>query len=249
MRANIRGGGGDIGKCTVEVNVDGAADVEIRGTTAYIRTLQGQPAGGVRFDCTSPLPPNPVDFRFQGVDGRGRVQLIRDPGTSGVAVVRIEDPQGGRENYTFDLTWRGNGAYSNNGYGQYGPYNNGTYNRNDPYYPGSSDPNYRNNDPYRRDTEPSYRNNRSRSAYGYGNGNTGDYAQSAGMCESAVRDQARRQYGVRSPRFYQPGVNDARGNRDRVVGSFDDNRGGQYDYSCTVNPNNGNIRNVDIRRR
>jgi hypothetical protein len=44
-------------------------------------------------------------------------------------------------------------------------------------------------------------------------------------------------------------ASDLRGNRDRVSGEFEGNRGELYQYSCTVNPGNGDIRNVDIRRR
>jgi hypothetical protein len=56
------------------------------------------------------MPARPADFRFQGIDGRGRVQLVRDPRQNrGVAVVRIEDSKGGREGYTFDLIWQGGG--------------------------------------------------------------------------------------------------------------------------------------------
>src|SRR5262245_16671564 len=91
MRANIHGGGGDTGKCTIEVDVDGAADVEIRGDTGWIRTLSGQPATWRRFDCTSAIPRNPVDFQFRGVDGRGNAQLMRNPSTTGgTTVVRID---------------------------------------------------------------------------------------------------------------------------------------------------------------
>src|SRR5215813_2620197 len=104
-RAAISGGGSDRGKCTIEVVVDGAAEVEVRGDTAYLRNLAGQPAQWRRFECNGPLPPNPIDFRFAGVDGRGRQQLVRDPRNGGAAVVRIEDPQGGSEGYTFDLFW------------------------------------------------------------------------------------------------------------------------------------------------
>jgi hypothetical protein len=107
-RASISGGSERYGgKCTVEVVVDGAADVEIRGDTGNIRTESGRPAEWRRFECTSPIPRDPVDFRFHGIDGRGRQQLVRDPRNGGVAVVRIEDPQGGAEGYTFDLTWGG----------------------------------------------------------------------------------------------------------------------------------------------
>jgi hypothetical protein len=232
MRAQIRGGGGDEGKCTIEVDVDGAADVEVRGDMGWIRTLQGQPSRWVRFECNSPLPRNPGDFEFKGVDGRGNVQLLRDPNsTGGAAVVRIEDRQGGREGYTFDLKWRG-----------------GTYNSSDPYY--RNDP-YRTNDPYYRGgggvyndrSDPLYRGPNNRRGNVYSDGD------SVAMCESAVRDRALRDYGVRNPRFRAVDVNDARGNRDRVVGSFDAPRGERYDYTCTVNTANGRIRNVDIRRR
>jgi hypothetical protein len=50
-RATIRGGGGDLGKCTIEVVVDGVAEVEIRGDNANLRTLAGQPAQWRRFDA------------------------------------------------------------------------------------------------------------------------------------------------------------------------------------------------------
>jgi hypothetical protein len=106
-RASIMGG--DRGKCTIEVVVDGAAEVEIRGDSAVLRNLRGQAPQWRRFECTQPLPPNPVDFRFAGVDGRGRQELVRDPRNGGVAVVRIEDPDNGREGYTFDIFWAAGG--------------------------------------------------------------------------------------------------------------------------------------------
>ncbi|MCX7605313.1 MAG: hypothetical protein N2036_14655 [Bryobacteraceae bacterium] len=112
LRAAIRGGGGDRGKCTAEVEVDGVAEVGIRGDTGEIRTVSGQPATWRRLECTGPLPANPSDFRFRGIDGRGRQELVGDPRTNrGLAIVRIEDPQGGREGYTFDLEWRGGSAW------------------------------------------------------------------------------------------------------------------------------------------
>ena len=107
IRANISGAQGD-GKCTFEVEVDGSAEVEIHGDQGDLRTTSGRPAVWRRLVCNQPLPNNPADFRFQGIDGRGRQQLVRDPNSSGgVAVIRIEDPQGGSEGYTGDITWRG----------------------------------------------------------------------------------------------------------------------------------------------
>ena len=104
----MRGGGNPgEGKCTIEVVVDSAAEVEVRGDLAILRTLNGQPAQWRRFECNGPIPPNPANFRFIGVDGRGKQELIRDPRNGGFAIVRIEDPNGGAEGYTFDLTWGG----------------------------------------------------------------------------------------------------------------------------------------------
>ena len=132
FRASITGGGGN-GKCTIEVVVDGVAIVEISGDQGRLITTSGQPSEWRRFQCNQRMPLDPYDFRFRGIDGRGHVSLERDPHQNrGVVAVRIEDTQGGREGYTFDLEWRGGddrpggngpGAYdrpgngSGNGYG------------------------------------------------------------------------------------------------------------------------------------
>jgi len=109
-RATLTGmGNSDRGKCTVEVVVDGAAEIQIRGDTATMRNLSGQTPQWRRFQCTGPMPANPGNFRFQGVDGRGSQELVRDPRNGGGAVVRITDTPGGAEGYTFDLIWGGGG--------------------------------------------------------------------------------------------------------------------------------------------
>jgi hypothetical protein len=109
MRANMRG---NDNKCTFEVRVDGIAEVEIHGDYGVLRTIEGGRAEWRRLDCGGHLPNNPGDFRFKGVDGRGRQTLIRDPrGSGGVAVIRIEDPQGGSEGYTGDITWSGGDSH------------------------------------------------------------------------------------------------------------------------------------------
>ena len=111
FRAQIRGGGGDRGKCTIDILVDDVAEVEIRGDQGILRTISGQPATWRRFECNQPLPQNPLEFHFTGVDGRGRQTLLRDPASNrGTAVVRLEDKDGGREGYTFDIEWRGAGG-------------------------------------------------------------------------------------------------------------------------------------------
>jgi hypothetical protein len=101
----VRGGAPDRGKCTLEVVVDGATEVKIRGDTATLHNLSGALPRWRRFECTGPLPRHPDDFRFAGVDGRGRQTLVLGPEDGGTAVVRIEDNAGGSEGYTFDIMW------------------------------------------------------------------------------------------------------------------------------------------------
>jgi hypothetical protein len=110
IRASVGGSVGDHGKCTIEVDVDDVAVVEVFQDQGRLITLSGLPSEWRRMECNQPMPANPEDFRFEGRDGRGRVTLQRDPRQNrGVAVIRIEDPKGGREGYTFDLIWRSYG--------------------------------------------------------------------------------------------------------------------------------------------
>src|SRR5437660_63695 len=52
MQAVMKGHpNGDRGKCTIEVNVDDVAEVEVAGDRARIRTLAGQPSQFRRFEC------------------------------------------------------------------------------------------------------------------------------------------------------------------------------------------------------
>ena len=93
--------------------VDGAAEVEVRGGgDAVLRNLSGNPPQWRRFECTSIMPANPAGFRFEGVDGRGKQELVRDPRNGGAAVVRIEDPNGGSEGYTFRVLWGGDSRFT-----------------------------------------------------------------------------------------------------------------------------------------
>jgi hypothetical protein len=110
IRASYHGGGDPgHGKCTVDVQVDGGVDVEIRGDTAFIRNLWGRPARPRRFDCTGPMPPRITNFRFDPQEGRGKQVLTHDPRDGGPMVVHIEDREGGAEGYKFDFYWEAQG--------------------------------------------------------------------------------------------------------------------------------------------
>ena len=221
-RATIVGGGDrDRGKCTVEVVVDGAADVEIRGDQGIVRNLSGQPAQWRRFECTSPMPANAADFRFAGVDGRGRQQLIKDPRSGGVAVVRIEDPQGGSEGYTFDLVW--GGAYRDE------PRREEPRRDQDPGPAPRFPPDNRQGGALRRFTTE----------------------QAVSVCQDAVRQQARTRFRGRDVEFRETRIDDNPGRNDWVIGMIDVLRGPRVPeehlrFSCSVNFDNGQVRSVQL---
>jgi hypothetical protein len=126
IQANVTGGGGG-GKCTFEIRTGGVAEVEIRGSQGRVRPISGGPAAWVRLKCNQPLPMRPNNFRFKGIDGRGRQTLVRDPNSNnGIAVVRIVDNRGGMQGYTGDILWDG-GSGVWNGSGWNGD-NNGNWN-------------------------------------------------------------------------------------------------------------------------
>ena len=67
----------------------------------------------VPLKCNQPLPRNPNNFRFAGVDGRGKRYLVGNPAqNNSIAVVRIDDNRGGYEGHTGDIRWNGG---NNNG--------------------------------------------------------------------------------------------------------------------------------------
>ena len=236
--AMVGGGGGDQGrgKCTVEVVVDGAAQVEIRGTSATLRTTSGRPAQWRRFECTSPMPASPQDFRFAGVDGRGRQSLVRDPRNGGVALIEIEDKDNGAEGYTFDIFWdtrdqRGPGpggvVYDNRGAPP-------PIDRGDSY--GQYRPNYRDSDYYRR-----YR-------HGF------SVEESIRICEQAVRIQASRRFPrAQDMHFHRTAVDTAPGRQEFITGVLDVHRGNgeeqRFPFSCSVDFESGRVRTADLDSR
>ena len=223
-RATFTGGGGDTGKCTIEVSVDGAADVEIRGDHAVLRTLTGQPAQWRRFVCSGPMPANPSDFHFVGVDGRGGQDLIQDPRSSrGVAIVRIQDPDGGAEGYTFDLVWQGAGVRPG---------------------PAAQPPGQRNYGASTVESSPGRRQEASAADRFVRE----DRATSA--CQAAAARQIRRS-GYGDAEFNWDA--DAR-QTNRIAGSATAQRGNNgraYDFSvrCSVNPSNGRVVSVQLTPR
>ncbi len=262
-RATLTGGNGDRGKCTIEVVVDGAAEVQVRGDTATLRNLWGQPPEWRRFECSGVMPANPADFRFAGVDGRGKVNLTQDPRNGGVAVVRIDDPKAGTEGYTFDLTWSGGGAYPNQsngrgqdrGRGQYngaGQYNDGGQDRGAGQYSPGQDrgPGQYNGGGQDRGGNPDRRwTNRPADGDREMSGRFST-DQAVRVCQDAVRQQAGERLRARDIAFRRTALDDSPGRRDWVLGTFDVRRGDgreeSYRFSCSVNFENGSVRSAQI---
>ncbi len=240
-RATMVGGGSnDRGKCTIEVVVDGAADIEIRGDQGTIRNISGRPAEWRRFECSAPLPGNPADFRFAGVDGRGRQQLARDPRNGGVAVVHIEDSAGGSEGYTFDLMWGGGN-------------NSGPERGNNSAVGGAiagaiaGAINAENRDQDRdRDRGPERGADRMSRSF--------TTEQAVNVCQDSVRRQAGDRFRGRRVEFLNTRIDDNPGRNDWVIGTIDVIRGrdvseGRYKFSCSVNFDNGQVRSAQIDPR
>lgn len=220
MRARMTGGGsGNAGRCYAEVVVDGAAELQVNGDTANLRNLSGAEPQWRRFECTSPMPAN-ADVRLN-INGRGRAQLVSSPRNGGPAIVRIEDSKGGAEVYQLEFQWANayaGPAYGNQGYG-YGNQGYGDGNQ------------------------------------GYGYGNQGYYDRGMGperaiqVCRDAIRQEARNRFGTADINFRQINVDDNPGRRDWVVGTIAVRRGWrdeQFPFSCSVNLDNGRVRQARI---
>lgn len=226
----VGGGSQDFGKCTIEVVVDGSAQVEIRGSSGVVRNLAGQGAQWRRFECSAPMPANPANFAFAGVDGRGSQSLVRDPRNGGTAVVQIEDKNGGSEGYTFDITWGNRGgsnqAYPQQGYGQQrgGGYGQrvGRMDRGDERYrPGFRDSAY-----YRR----------------YNHGFAPEEA--VRVCQAEVERQALTRFRRADMHFDATRMDDGPGQQDWVVGTVDVHRPRvteRYRFSCSVDFDSGRV--------
>jgi hypothetical protein len=226
-RANLTSNGiSDRGKCTIEVVVDGVAEVEIRGDNGTLRNLAGQPPQWRRFECSGILPADPTNFRFAGVDGRGRQELIRDPRNGGSAVVRIEDQQGGSEGYTFDLTWGGGNGPSN-----------------------GRDVIIRQEDPRIRQEDPNFRPPYGRDPRDRPIAGRFSMDEAVRICEDSVRQQAYDRFNTRNVAIRVTNAQDNPGRPDLIVGALDVRRGPRQDsfqFSCAMNFETGRVLSTRI---
>lgn len=230
-QATISGSGGTSGKCTIEVRVDIAAEVDIYGDSARLRTLGGQQSVWNRFVCSAPLPYSMSDFRFRGIDGRGSVKLLRDPrSNNSMAVVRIDDPRGGAEGYTFDIEWSGSSGGAPTGGFSMGT-SQGTF--------GSQQGNMG------RDRRGSQGRVRSASL---------TPERAIDLCRTEMQARAERDYNLRNINITTAAVDSNQGRRDWVTGSFTTDSGGfrrnstTHRFNCQMDYNAGQIRALEVIR-
>jgi hypothetical protein len=220
-RATIQGNGqATDGKCTVEVIVDGVAEVEIEGDMALLRNFSGQTPQWRRFQCTAMPPRVPLNFRFQGVDGRGKQTLAVKPGAGAPAVVRIEDAANGSDGYTFDIMWSGAGDPRG---GIPGPGTGGGFGGR---VGGGAD--------FDRDR---------------GSGGRTSFDQAMRVCEDAVIDQALDRLRPQVIAIRRTAMDDGPGRTDFVVGAFEVRQGRNWDryrFECSVDLNTGRVRTADF---
>jgi hypothetical protein len=292
-RAVMTGGGNAAyGRCTGEVIVDGAAEIDLRGDMATLRDLSGRSPEWRSFECTSALPANAANIRFNG-EGRGTERMIRNPyNNNGVAVVRIEDPDPGANVYRFEVSW-------SNPYPAGNPYPAATVPpvvgrfgtdqavqvcqdevRQQAMQSGARDVFFRrtnmDDNPGRNDwvvgtveirrpngveerhrfsCSVNFQNGRVRSANiegleGYGGAERDMSAREMETCQQAIGDRMRSQ-GYNRLEFGQMNVGSRYGN-DLITGTVSVRsfyRPESFDFSCSVNPNNGYVRSTDVRRR
>ncbi|MBK7929528.1 MAG: hypothetical protein IPJ98_19205 [Bryobacterales bacterium] len=241
FRATVRGSG-DSGKCTIEVRVDDVAEVEVRGETGYLRTLQGQPASWVRFVCNAPFPSDMQEFKFKGIDGRGRVELRRDPRDNrGSAVVYIVDTKGGSEGYTFDLEWKGGYLSGNRPRG-------GVTRRDD----SSGNRSSGNSGGFFGRSGGGSSNSGGRSSGGFfGDSPSNSTANSVRACQEEIANRLRRD-NYSNFDFGSASLSDRAGKRDWMAGEGRARRSGTtytFDYACRMDLDRAQVREVDYRVR
>jgi hypothetical protein len=211
--------------------VDNAVNVRIGNGQIRVETLAGQPSRDDGTECTSLFRNGRSlsDFQFRGVDGRGEVRLQSDPrqDNRGEAVIYINDPKGGEEGYTFEVSWNGDNGRGNGGF--FGGGNSVPYSNNNNYPNGNNNNNYGGN--YDQATNACLDTVRSRIERDYNTTN---------LTFDQVNTNSVNNNG-----------NNNNGNQNRITGTVRSNngrRGNNFRYECQVNVRNGNVRNVNVWR-
>ena len=87
--------------------VDNEVQVQISGSRVYAQVISGQDVRNMKFEFEGSLPEREVTVSVKKGKGRGTVQILEQPSRMNgyQAVVRIQDPKGGSDEYQFQLSW------------------------------------------------------------------------------------------------------------------------------------------------
>ncbi len=104
---STRGATGRPGFFRWKGKVDGSDWIMLRGDAVTIRHLTDRPIKESSYELPSPLPCEQLTVRLNKLRGRGRVEIIQQPGLFNdcTVIVLLEDPKGGDDWYEFELTW------------------------------------------------------------------------------------------------------------------------------------------------
>ena len=97
------------GRCEIRVWVDNRAEVRMRGDTIFVRTMEGSKGRDEGSSCSQAIPYNGVrGFQIHQTAGRNKVALAQEPSRANnyTAMIAIDDPQGGGDNYACEVTWQ-----------------------------------------------------------------------------------------------------------------------------------------------
>jgi hypothetical protein len=96
------------GQCDIRLQVDGEAEVTVRGDLVNVRTISGRDARDDGSECNAPLPNRDFNgFHFEVVESRNQIRLTAEPSRRNQfgAIVHIRDTSGGEGRYHFRLSW------------------------------------------------------------------------------------------------------------------------------------------------
>jgi hypothetical protein len=87
--------------------VDDTVQVVIRGRRATTNTLSGSQTYDARADFNGRLPRDNTRVSVNKTNGRGRVYVVQQPNRRNnyTTIVQIVDNKGGRDRYSFTLSW------------------------------------------------------------------------------------------------------------------------------------------------
>ena len=107
------------GTMTWRGRVDDYVELNIQGNRVRSRERGGSQTLNEQVSFSNPLPRADVTVSVRKRNGRGQVSVVQQPNQSNnyTAIIKIDDNQGGADNYEIEMDW--NGTYDSRNYGVY----------------------------------------------------------------------------------------------------------------------------------